>query len=455
MFGINKDLHIHFIGIGGIGMSGIAHVLLSLGYKVSGSDISESATVKNLEKNGAKIFIGHRAENIEDVQLIVYSSAIDNKNPEISKAMDQNIPIVKRAEMLAELMRLRFGLAVAGSHGKTTTTSMLSTIFKQDGRNPTCIVGGIVKNLDGQAISGDSKFLIAEADESDGSFLFLNPIMSVITNIDNDHMDYYKTEEAIFSAFQEFSNKVPFYGCVALNIDDENSRKLIEKIKRPYVTFGIHHEADYQASELEFTDAGCSYKLTHQKFSRKINLGMSGEYNVLNSLAAISIAHRAGIDLEKACEGIEAFQGVGRRFEYLKNDEELVVIDDYAHHPTEIENILKVFNSKYHDKNRVCIFQPHRYSRTKEFWNEFVNCFRGVSKVYVCPIYAASEKPIDYIDAEIMVKNINEKFHNAEYLPDFNEAKKVIAELKGSSSTLITLGAGSISKEIRGILASL
>ncbi|MAZ48830.1 MAG: UDP-N-acetylmuramate--L-alanine ligase [Halobacteriovoraceae bacterium] len=456
MFGINKDLNIHFIGIGGIGMSGIAHVLIKLGYKISGSDISESQTVKDLEAAGAKIFLGHNESNIKDVQLIVYSSAIDNTNPEVKKAVDLKIPIVKRAEMLAELMRLKYGIAVAGSHGKTTTTSMLSTIFKQNELNPTCIVGGVVKNLAGQSISGNSKFLIAEADESDGSFLFLNPIMSIITNIDNDHLDFYKSEENIFKAFVEFSNKVPFYGCVAINTEDKNSERLLTEIKRPYITYGFDNKADYSASDIELMDGGCRFLLKHEDFSREVNLKMLGDYNILNALAAVSISHQAGISLENCCSGVEAFEGVGRRFEYLMEESHFCVIDDYAHHPTEIHHILSTFNKKYHDRKKVCFFQPHRFSRTKEHWSEFVEVLSQVDEVNILPIYAASEIPVEYIDSEILVKNINEKSKNANYVDGFESAKNIIMGLrKEGPCAILTLGAGSISKEMRSIVASL
>ena len=455
MFGINKDLSIHFIGIGGIGMSGIANILLHLGYKVSGSDIKDSSTIQALKANGATVFIGHRAENITDTQLIVYSSAIDTRNPEVVQASELKIPIVKRAEMLAELMRLKYGLAVAGSHGKTTTTSMLSTIFQNAGLNPTCIVGGIVKNLEGQSVIGDGKFLIAEADESDGSFLFLNPIMGVITNIDNDHLDFYKDESKLFEAFRQFTNKVPFYGCISINIDDEKSKQLIPELKRPYVTYSIRGSADYFAKNLRFTDSGYMFECIHQDMSATVNLSMPGKYNVLNALAAISISHRAGIEFEVCCKGIEKFDGVGRRFEYIKNDEQLVVIDDYAHHPTEIKNIVEIFVQKYQSYDKICIFQPHRFSRTQQFWQEFCSSFDGVDRVHIAPIYPAGEEPIDYIDSEVMVKNINEKKSIASYLPDWQLAADLMRKGLGKKKAFLVLGAGSVSREIRSIVEKL
>lgn len=455
MFGINKDLSIHFIGIGGIGMSGIAKILLSQGYQVSGSDINQSPTVESLIADGAKVFIGHKAENIENVQLVVYSSAIDQKNPEIKKAIQLKLPIIKRAEMLAELMRLKFGIAVAGSHGKTTTTSLLSTIFSHAGFEPTCVVGGIVKNFAGQAITGKGKYLIAEADESDGSFLFLNPIMSAITNIDNDHMDYYHSDEAIFSAFEDFSNKVPFYGTVAINLNDPKSSQLIEKIRRPYVTYAIDDgkvTADFLATEVNFSSEGSEFYCSHDGQKTKMKLCLAGKHNISNALAATCIAFKAGISLEKIAQGLATFSGVGRRFETLRVFDQLTVVDDYGHHPTEINATIDTMKKSFPGYKYICIFQPHRYSRTKEFWKEFCNCFKSVDEVYIAPIYAASEEPIEYIDSEIMVKNINDDQGRAFYLPTWQEVSQLISVNQSKKTILLSFGAGSISREMRRIV---
>jgi UDP-N-acetylmuramate--alanine ligase len=455
MFGINKNLKIHFIGIGGIGMSGIAGILLNLGYQVSGSDLNTSANTEKLEKQGATIFKGHFKENIQDVQLVVYSSAINESNPEIQKAREDNIPIIKRAEMLAELMRLKYGIAVAGSHGKTTTSSFLATVLHNMNYKPTSIIGGIVKNLGGHAIKGESEYLIAEADESDGSFLYLNPIMSIITNIDNDHLDFYKTPENIYKAFDEFANKVPFYGVVALNAHDKNSMELIKTLRRPYQIFGIQGETayaekfDYTASAIKYSENETTFfvEVGDEKAEAKITL--AGKHNVLNALGAISIAHKITNNLEESCKAIANFEGVGRRFEQLFKNEKLVIVDDYAHHPTEILATISTAKNKYPKKEIVAVFEPHRFSRTKEHWNEFVDCFAGVDKVFVAPIYAASEEPIDYIDAEILVKNINEKYSNADYISQWSELNNLFDQYKDQDTIILSLGAGSISKATR------
>lgn len=455
MFGVRKDLNIHFIGIGGIGMSGIAEILLDQGYNVSGSDKNDSANVSKLKSKGANVFIGHAAKNIKDVQIVVYSSAIDNKNPEIVKAKDLNIPIIKRAEMLAELMRLKNGIAIAGSHGKTTTTSFVSTIFKTLNQKPTCIVGGIVKNLGGQALQGDGEYLIAEADESDGSFLFLNPITSVITNIDNDHLDYYKTEENIKKAFVEFSNKIPFYGCVVINANDKNSIDLLCDIRRQYVTYAIENnttysdEIDFFAKEIVHTEELSKFVVTYQNKTYPVTISLSGNHNIQNALAAIAVSVKAGLDIKEVCKAIQTFEGVSRRFENLYKNDRLVVIDDYGHHPTELIATINTAKVKYPNKKLIAVFEPHRFSRTKEFWHEFIECFKDVDEVLIAPIYAASEKPIDYIDSEILVKNINDKFKNASYIQSWDSLTTLFETNKNENVVILSMGAGSISKATR------
>lgn len=455
MFGINKNLKIHFIGIGGIGMSGIAGILVNLGYQVSGSDLNESPNTEKLKNLGAQIFKGHQSGNINDVQLVVYSSAINEQNPEIIKAREQRIPIIKRAEMLAELMRLKYGIAVAGSHGKTTTSSFLATIFHNMNYRPTSIIGGIVKNLGGHAINGESEYLIAEADESDGSFLYLNPIMSIITNIDNDHLDYYKTTENIENAFSEFANKVPFYGVVAINAHDEKSLKLMDNIRRPFITFGLACEPtvltdiDYIASNIVFKEESTSFDVVVNEQSQRATITLAGKHNVLNALGAIAIAHKVSNDLEGSCNAIAKFEGVGRRFEKLYQENQFVIVDDYAHHPTEIKATINTAKSKYPTKKIIVIFEPHRFSRTKEHWSEFVECFEKVDKAYIAPIYAASETPIEYIDSEILVKNISEKSGNAVSIESWGELPDIFESYEGSNTVILSLGAGSISKATR------
>lgn len=458
MYGINRELSIHFIGIGGIGMSGIAEILLHLGYKVSGSDIQSNSAVERLKERGAKVFLGHNENNIKEAQLVVYSSAIDETNPEIRKAREDNIPIIRRAEMLAELMRLKFGIAVAGSHGKTTTTSFLATIMRALNYDPTHIIGGIVSNLGGHAGKGEGDYLIAEADESDGSFLYLNPIISVVTNIDNDHLDYYKTEENLINAFLSFVNKVPFYGKIVLNAHDKNIGDNISSIKRPYVTFGIKgeriwcDELDYEASEINTNATETSFVVTHKGQKQKFSIYLPGMHNVLNALGAIATVHGIGASLDKIAEAIKQFKGVARRLEVIKESKRFIMVDDYAHHPTEILATIAAITKKYSGKKIIGVFEPHRYSRTKNFWNDFSKCFNTIDSLYVLPIYAASEKQIPYIDSEILVKSINENGTPAQYLSDYSNIKAIIENNRNEDVLFLTLGAGPISYKVRKIV---
>lgn len=458
MFGINKSLKIHFIGIGGIGMSGIAEVLVKLGYSISGSDIAVNENVEKLKKLGVHIFHDHRESNIDGVQIVVYSSAINHRNPEFSRAMDLKLPIIKRAEMLAELMRLKYGIAIAGSHGKTTTTSFVSTIFERCDQRPTCIIGGIVKNLGGQAVHGESEYLIAEADESDGSFLFLNPIMSVITNIDNDHLDYYKNEENIKSAFAQFANKVPFYGAVLLNANDSNSIALIKNLRRPYFTYGVlEHEKfieniDYQAIDINYTQSETNFNLVHLNKRIPVRISLSGAHNIQNALAAIAISHRVGLSLENICRAISAFEGVARRFEVLYEKNNFVVVDDYGHHPTELRATIATAKSKYPQKKLIVVFEPHRYTRTKDFWFEFVDSFYNVDSVFIAEIYPASEEPIEGITADRLVRAINEKYKNATKLSSWSQLVDLFDHYHEQDAIVLNMGAGSISKATREMM---
>jgi UDP-N-acetylmuramate--alanine ligase len=458
MFGINKNLKLHFIGIGGIGMSGIAKVLMNLGYQVSGSDLALGETVEKLRSNGAEIYIGHAAKNIKDVQIVVYSSAIDEKNPEIIEARNQKIPLIKRAEMLAELMRLKYGVAIAGSHGKTTTTSFLATILNKLEFKPTYIIGGLVKNLEDNAQIGDGELLVAEADESDGSFLLLNPIMSVITNIDNDHLDYYGTIESLQKAFVEFSNKIPFYGSVSLNAHDEFSIELIKNLKKPHVIYGIEGKKifsdtiDYKASNVVETIEGAKFDVSFGDEKESFHIKLNGDHNILNALGAITIAHKIGASLKNISEAILNFEGVSRRQEIIYKEKDLVIMDDYAHHPTEIVATIETVKRKDPNKKLIVCFEPHRYSRTQSFWKEFVESFKGVDEVHVSPICAASEAPIEYIDAQVMVKNINENHVKANYIDSLEQMRDVFLENVSENSIVLTLGAGPISRIAKRII---
>ena len=455
MFQVSRKLRVHFIGIGGIGMSGIAEVLLFMGYKVSGSDISESSSLEKLRNLGADIHVGHKSVNVKGATIVVYSSAISSMNPEVVFAHENNIPLMRRAEMLAELMRLKKGIAIAGTHGKTTTTSFLATILQESQLDPTYIIGGIVDNLKGHAKIGKGEFLVAEADESDGSFLLLNPVMSIITNIDNDHMDFYKNEKNLIAAFKSFANRIPFYGVCALNGHDKNLMEIRKKLKKPCVTFGIGEEGDafdYEARNIRTISRSlCRYDLFY-KGEKKVEIEMSlpGRHNILNSLGAISLAHNLDVDFALIARSVRKFNGVGRRLECLYSDNEFEVLDDYAHHPTEISTTLKAVKEARVGTEIVAVFEPHRYTRTQDCWNRFLHCFNYADKLYICPIYGASENSIEGINSERLVSDIN-NLHPG--LGEVLENNKALFDLmkshKGKKVTLISLGAGSIGKNIR------
>jgi UDP-N-acetylmuramate--alanine ligase len=455
MLGWLNTTRIHFIGIGGIGMSGIAEVLLDLGYQVSGSDLNTSSVTDNLQKKGATIFKGHAASNIEGVDIVVYSSAIDPKNPECQRAHELHIPMIRRAEMLAELMRLKFGIAVAGSHGKTTTTSLIATIFQEAKLDATHIIGGIVSNLGGNARMGEGKFLIAEADESDGSFLQLSPIMAAVTNIDDDHLDHYGSREKIVDAFVEFVNKLPFHGRAVMNINDEISKNVRVRIRRPVVWYGINTECDYSASGMNYSATGTSFRLGFEGNDVGVfQTHMIGAHNVSNTLAAIAISHEAGIDWETIRKGLLNFRGVGRRLEKIFEKDSFLVIDDYGHHPTEVAATISALKSV--DKRRLTVvFEPHRFTRTQNFWKEFQDCFTGVDELYISPIYAASENPISGITSEKLVGEMKSRGINANFLAGLDEMKNLLEERKGSAGIFLTLGAGAISKKARDQVKSL
>jgi UDP-N-acetylmuramate--alanine ligase len=446
-----KKVKIHFIGIGGIGMSGIAEALLSLGYKVSGSDVANSQNVMKLKNLGAEIYIGHKAENLNDVGVVVYTSAVDESNPEIQKARQENIPVIRRAEMLAELMRLKMGLAVAGTHGKTTTTSFLATILEECKFDPTYLIGGIVKNLNGHAKVGKGEFLVAEADESDGSFLLLTPVMSVITNIDNDHLDHYKTEENLFKAFVEFANKIPFYGVVALNAHDEKLTLLSKEMKKPWVTFGIEIDATYAAKNISYAPFETSFDLYYKnEFQTSLKINLPGFHNVLNALGASALAHSLGISFNEIKEAILKFVGVGRRFQLLFKENTFEVIDDYGHHPTEIASTLKIVKETRGHSKKIVIFEPHRYTRTRDCWNQFLHCFNDADELYLLPIYAASEAPLDGISSDRLMEDINRLHPNfCKKINSIDELSNTIDQLKNQNTVIVTLGAGAISKAAR------
>jgi len=454
----NNNTHIHFIGIGGIGMSALAEVSVQLGFKVSGSDLNESPNVEKLRGLGVKVYIGHMAENIKNASVIVFSSAIDKSNPEFAMALKEQTPILKRAELLADLMRLKQGIAVAGTHGKTTTTSIVASILKDAGVDPTYIIGGIVTNLGGHASVGKGEYLVAEADESDGSFLLLNSVYSIVTNIDDDHLDFYKTRENLDEAFYEFSNDIPFFGVCALNVEDEGLYKIAKKVSVPILTFStevFEEETDYKAINISQDDHGCTFEVLYkEKVFQGFKLALPGKHNILNALGAISVCHNIGLDFDVIIKGLKSFSGVGRRFQKIFSENNFRIIDDYGHHPTEILKTIKAAKEQGAGE-LVVLFEPHRYTRTKVCWNEFLHCFNDADRLLMAPIYAASEKEIPGITSENLAGDIN-KLHPelCQVFSDWSIVEETIKDLKSKNATFLVLGAGAVSKRVRDIVGS-
>lgn len=435
---------IHFIGIGGSGMSGIAEVLHNIGFIISGSDISRSNNTIRLENLGIKIYYEHKPENVLNKDIIVYSSAISFDNPELLKAQELNIPIIPRAEMLAEIMRVKFSIAVSGAHGKTTTTSMIGYAIKE--LDPTIVVGGILKGVESTVKIGKSDFIVVEADESDRSFLKLNPSIAVITNIDKEHLDNYKNLIDIKLAFLEFANNVPFYGAVIINVDDLNNRDIIPFIEKRVITYGISNDAFINARNIELEELGSTYELyIENKFFSKVKIKVPGIHNVKNSLAAIATAYELDLDLKKSIENLSKFSGVRRRFEVKGNFGKSIVIDDYGHHPTEIENVINTAKS-YFKKDIIIIFQPHRYTRTKYLYNEFAQALSKVEEVLILPIYPAGEKPIPGITSELIYNKLLDLGSNAKIFENKEDIIKYLKKYKDSDVIILTLGAGDVYK---------
>ncbi len=429
-------------------MSGIAEVLCNLDFSVSGSDLKKSKNTDRLEKLGAKIYEGHAAENVGDAQVVVYSSAVKADNPEVVLAKEKKIPVIPRAEMLAELMTLKpYSVGVAGSHGKTSTTSMVATVLGHAGVEPTTIVGGVVDTLGSNAKLGTSDWFVIEADESDRSFLMLNPTISVVTNIDREHMESYKGMDDVMQCFTDFSNKVPFYGACILCLDDPNVQSIIPTIKRRRVTYGFTAQADVSAQNISYNETfGSKFEvLKGNELLGEIKLPVPGKHNVYNALAATAVALELDIEFEKIAEAFTKFKNANRRFEFKGEANGITVVDDYGHHPTEISATLSAAKNGSGGRRTVVVFQPHRYSRTNELMEDFARCFNNADALYILDIYAASEQPIEGVTAEILTEKINEFGHkNVQYIGDIkNAAEKVVGELR-EGDLVITLGAGSI-----------
>ena len=426
-------------------MSGIAEVLLNLGYNVRGSDVADSPAVRRLEKLGAEIYIGHGAENVSDADVLVKSTAVKPDNPEVLEAQKKGIAIIPRAEMLAELMRLKTGVAVAGTHGKTTTTSLLASIFDQAKLDPTVIIGGRLNAYGANARLGEGKYLIAEADESDGSFLCLFPIINIVTNVDLDHMDFYSNQEAIDDAFIAFMNKVPFYGLNVVCGDDPGVQRVLPKVKRRILTYGLGPD---NAIRAEIISCGASSRFTvflQGKELGEVDLSQPGRHNVLNALAAIGVALEAGISPETCMEGLSKFNGVGRRFEKKGEKNDVLVIDDYGHHPAEIAATLATARECFPGRRLIVVFQPHRFSRTQALFGEFCKVFGGVDKLLLVEIYPASESPIPGVSGESLAQGIRQvSSTDVTYFPTFDAVNEALPDILARGDILITLGAGNV-----------
>jgi UDP-N-acetylmuramate--alanine ligase len=436
----------HFIGIGGIGMCGLAELLKNMGATVSGSDAGENANTERLKSIGIKVFKGHAAHHVEAADVVVYSSAIPFTNPEIREAKSKNIPLIPRAEALAEIMRLRRGIAVAGTHGKTTTTSLISSIFLEAQQDPTIVVGGRFERIKSTALLGKGEWLIAEADESDGSFNKLSPEIAVITNIDSDHMDHFKTFDNLKKAFLDFSYRVPFYGLVIACGDDQTIKQLFFEYNKRILFYGFSEHNDYILSgekgkySVHRKTISLDGLSTENIFLGEFELNIPGTHNALNSLASIAVGMAAGIDFQTCALGLKKFEGVDRRFHYKGESRGVLVYDDYGHHPTEVRATLQAFKEKFEKNKLVVYFQPHRYSRTQHCWQEFKSCFSQADVLFLAEIYSAGEVAIPGITSENLLVEINHKSGHLSHKKD-TQISEIMAELK-PGDVFLTLGAG-------------
>ncbi len=443
-----KVRQIHFIGIGGIGMSGIAEVLLNMGFSVSGSDVRENAVIQRLRSFGGRVLIGHQAQNVTGADVVVYSSAVRPDNPEIQEAHANKIPVIPRAEMLAELMRLKYGLAVAGTHGKTTTTSMLATCLHGSGLDPTVVIGGRLDSLGSNARLGQGAYLVAEADESDGSFLLLSPTVNIITNIDPEHMEHWGSFDALKDGFVRFANSVPFYGCTVACVDHPVVQDLLPRFRRRIIGYGLSALAEYRADRIRMSQGALSFRVWRREEALgELSLGVPGRHNVLNALAATAVSLELDIPWESIQASLRNFGGVDRRFSVRADVNDILLVDDYGHHPVEIQATLGAAAEGYEDRRIVAVFQPHRYSRVQNLLGDFCRCFNAAAAVVVCPIYAAGEKPIPGIDTEALAQGLREHGHrNVIPVASLDEAQNWLQQNLRSGDLCITLGAGDVNR---------
>jgi len=443
--------HIHFVGIGGAGMGGIAEVLLNEGYAISGSDRQANSMTQRLQNLGAIIYFGHLASNIELANVVVVSSAIDLNNPEISAANEQRIPVIRRAEMLAELMRFRHGIAVAGTHGKTTTTSLISTIFAEAKLDPTFVIGGLLNSAGTNARLGDSQYLIAEADESDASFVHLQPMVSVVTNIEADHMETYQGDfQKMQDTYVDFLHNLPFYGLAVLCIDDPVIQKLLPRVGRQYLTYGVSKDADVRAVNIQLGFNQSTFDVLRENLPPlAVTVNIPGQHNVLNSLAAIAVATDEGLEDQYIVKALAGFSGIGRRFEFLgdyaTSKGQAILIDDYGHHPTEVAATIAVARNNWPDRRLVMAYQPHRFSRTRDLYEDFVKVLSQVDVLLLLEVYSAGEEAIDGADSRSLCRSIRQRGQlEPIYVSDIAELPKLLAENLNDQDIVLTQGAGNI-----------
>ena len=444
---------IHFVGIGGSGMGGIAEVLLNLGYRVQGSDLKKSAVTQRLEELGARITQGHAAENVTGADVVVVSTAVSQENPEVARALQLRLPVVPRAEMLGELMRFRSAIAVAGTHGKTTTTSLIASVLAEGGEDPTFVIGGRLKSAGTNARLGAGRYLVAEADESDASFLHLQPLISVVTNIDNDHLGTHDGDfNRLRQSFVDFLHNLPFYGLAVLCVDDAEVRGILPKVGRPITTYGFEANADIRAVNVQRQGLQTSYEVVRPGHSTPlaITVNLPGRHNVLNSLAAVAVASELGIDDVAIQRALAKFQGVDRRLQFIGNvpagKGEAVVIDDYGHHPTEIRATLDAVRQAYPGRRVVLAFQPHRYTRTRDLLDDFAGVLSSADVLLVSEVYAAGEAPIPGADGRAICRAVRSRGHiEPVFLPRIEELGDVLAELLRADDVVLAMGAGTVS----------
>ena len=445
MFG--KTKHIHFVGIGGVGISGIAEVLLNQGFRVSGSDLKQSEVTDRLASLKADIYVGHSATNMEGADVLVVSSAVPLSNAEVVSAKDRKIPVISRIEMLAELMRMKYSIAVAGTHGKTTTTAMAASVLEHGGLDPTVVDGGIITGLGSNIRLGSGDFMVVEADEAYGSIHKVAPTIAIVTNIDNDHLDYYHTMDEIKGAFLDFINRVPFYGVAVLCLDEENIQELVPKIEKRFTTYGVETGADLTANDIQVDGTGTSYNVNRNgQTLGKIHIKLPGRHNVANSLAAVTVGLELDIPFHSIAEALEAFPGVNHRFELLGDVNNILVVDDYGHHPTEIKATLRAARETY-NRRVIAIFQPHRYTRVSLLADDFARCFYQADLLLVTEIYSALEAPIEGASGESLAVAIRDHGHkNVTYIPDKEKIADAVCKMIQPGDLVITLGAGDIWK---------